>query len=550
MEADRNGVSGTMSPPVGTSGPGKRKRSDDGTLDAPPARLSSGSSSSKNQAGPVGIDYLSRRLSEDVLLVSKDDSMPQIDDLITKYEGIVHRHESMASNMGVKLLGQTLINRFEKIFHAPVKVIQTNSKEATSVSWADVAEFCEVKPREFILNTVRNGDQFCQFWIKGCRVEISEEDFDLIKSGRPQKILPPQPVPEDEERELGTLQVLMESLQEVIGLADAVSGRARMLNQRLRERKNTTMSRKPITVTVNGASPANTGNADFARPSPNTNGTEDASGPAVGDTHRQSPSPSLGFVAVNSRNSTQPNGSVPKDASPIGRVSPELQSYLLQRFTSLRQANQSKSTQPTPRATLTPTSKVRHSVDTMEHADHLLNTISSVPISGASPTTLTAGRGSPSHADGGGEPFKAKMVALVDSLNKGDRIDPPCDRCRRLPNMECRKNLTACMGCTRKHARCAWTKVTEDELNRSRSVSLDGKVKETKEGQPVEDADDEAGSGHDATEQVEIEGEREKERAEEREREYEPEKEQKKMESLGEGKENTVPVMDTEMVSV
>ena len=55
------------------------------------------------------------------------------------------------------------------------------------------------------------------------------------------------------------------------------------------------------------------------------------------------------------------------------------------------------------------------------------------------------------------------MVVRVERLEKGDVIEPPCDRCRRL-RMECQKNLTACMGCTRKHAKCSWKDVKEDEL--------------------------------------------------------------------------------------
>ena len=63
--------------------------------------------------------------------------------------------------------------------------------------------------------------------------------------------------------------------------------------------------------------------------------------------------------------------------------------------------------------------------------------------------------------DGG--PHKAEMVSRMESLHRGDRILPPCDRCRRL-HMDCLKNLTACMGCTKKHAKCSWKDVTEVEL--------------------------------------------------------------------------------------
>ena len=48
-------------------------------------------------------------------------------------------------------------------------------------------------------------------------------------------------------------------------------------------------------------------------------------------------------------------------------------------------------------------------------------------------------------------------------MRRGERVLPPCDRCRRL-HMDCLKNLTACMGCTKKHAKCAWRDVRSDEL--------------------------------------------------------------------------------------
>lgn len=68
----------------------------------------------------------------------------------------------------------------------------------------------------------------------------------------------------------------------------------------------------------------------------------------------------------------------------------------------------------------------------------------------------------PQDKDDGG-PFKAEMVHRMESLAKGERILPPCDRCRRL-HMDCLKNLTACMGCTKKHAKCSWREVREIEL--------------------------------------------------------------------------------------
>jgi hypothetical protein len=68
----------------------------------------------------------------------------------------------------------------------------------------------------------------------------------------------------------------------------------------------------------------------------------------------------------------------------------------------------------------------------------------------------------PQEKDDGG-PFKSEMVHRMEALGKGERILPPCDRCRRL-HMDCLKNLTACMGCTKKHAKCSWREVREGEL--------------------------------------------------------------------------------------
>ena len=55
------------------------------------------------------------------------------------------------------------------------------------------------------------------------------------------------------------------------------------------------------------------------------------------------------------------------------------------------------------------------------------------------------------------------VTARVEKLSRGDAIIPPCDRCRRL-KMPCIKHQTACQGCTKKHARCVWDQMTEDEL--------------------------------------------------------------------------------------
>ncbi|KAH7089788.1 hypothetical protein FB567DRAFT_547347 [Paraphoma chrysanthemicola] len=54
-----------------------------------------------------------------------------------------------------------------------------------------------------------------------------------------------------------------------------------------------------------------------------------------------------------------------------------------------------------------------------------------------------------------GRLFEIEMVRRVEVTPRGERILPPCDRCRRL-HIDCVKNLTACLGCTRKHEKCSW----------------------------------------------------------------------------------------------
>ena len=57
----------------------------------------------------------------------------------------------------------------------------------------------------------------------------------------------------------------------------------------------------------------------------------------------------------------------------------------------------------------------------------------------------------------------ALMKQYVSSLKKGEKVEPPCDRCREA-DVECRINKTSCSRCARRHDRCVWTKVEVDEL--------------------------------------------------------------------------------------
>lgn len=166
------------------------------------------------------INYLARQYNDNLPLVSADDTLPSILRLIGDYDGVLQRHESIAGNLGACPLGPILVKRFERLFDNPPRVLKSNGKEGTQVTWLDVVEFAKNKPEQFNLEKTRNGVRVCQIYIKQCRVEISEEDYVLIASGMPQKMIPPQPISEDEEKELGSLEILEKKLAHIIQLAD------------------------------------------------------------------------------------------------------------------------------------------------------------------------------------------------------------------------------------------------------------------------------------------------------------------------------------------
>lgn len=97
----------------------------------------------------------------------------------------------------------------------------------------------------------------------------------------------------------------------------------------------------------------------------------------------------------------------------------------------------------------------------------------STPASGP-----VSARHSTSFGEGG--IFRAEMIARVEALARGERVYPPCDRCRRL-RMDCVKNLTACVGCTKKHAKCAWKDVNEEEVRQDPGAYLDQTMEATQE---------------------------------------------------------------------
>ncbi|KAF9890370.1 hypothetical protein FE257_006038 [Aspergillus nanangensis] len=435
----------------------------------------------KTHSNHLQINYLARQYPDNLPLVSVDDNMSSIVHLIGEYDGVLHRHESIAGNLGACPLGPILIKRFERLFDGPPRVLKSHGKDSPNVTWLDVVEFAKSKPEQFNLEKSRNGVRVCQFYTKQCRVEISEEDYVLIASGMPQKMIPPQPIIEDEEKELGALEILEKNLQQITQIADQVSARARQLNHRLKNRRTAIVTRRENDASLHSQHQQH----QHQRRSISPTWRDATGGQLNGNGHTSAHSPS-GFVAVNAsrsaggeiaaeesslssqflfshpntENVTIINGTSIKGASPTTRAE------LMKKFftTQDRQAQSHEETsgsqnrqssRPRPRAS--------------DATDYSIFTPAPTTVAiPSTPSSLLPPPKSQQHEKDDGGPFKLEMVTRMEELQRGERIIPPCDRCRRL-HMDCLKNLTACMGCTKKHAKCSWKDVKEDELQELRS---------------------------------------------------------------------------------
>ncbi|KAL1963559.1 hypothetical protein VTN77DRAFT_8004 [Rasamsonia byssochlamydoides] len=455
--------------------PHKRPRSPSGDFQANAAKVP------KTQSNHLQINYLARQYPDNLPLVSTEDNLPNILRLIGEYDGVLQRHESIAGNLGACPLGPILMKRFERLFDGPPRVLKSHSKEGTTVTWLDVIEFAKNKPEQFNLEKTRNGVRVCQFYTKQSRVEISEEDYVLIASGMPQKLIPPQPIDEDEEKELGALEILEKNLQQIIQMADSAAARARQLTYRLKNRRTAIISRRE----------SERRQKNSQSPSWHDNGPSEAGG-ANGNGYSNPQSPPSGFVAVNANNNRSAAGDGSDDhhntlssqfmfshpntdnitiinGTSIKGASPTTRAELMKKFftTADRQARgyppEGEST-PAQYSRQSSRPRPRGADGAADYAGGVYGGAAGTVAIPNTPSSLLPQPKSANHyeRDDGG-PYKMEMVARMEELQRGERILPPCDRCRRL-HMDCLKNLTACMGCTKKHAKCSWKDVKEEEL--------------------------------------------------------------------------------------
>jgi len=245
-----------------------------------------------------------------------------------------------------------------------------------------------------------------------------------------------------------------------------VSARARQLSYRLKNRRTAIVSRRQNDASLKSRSGADVWRDANGRGS--TNGHSSNTSPsgfaAVNVNRREAeseehpPSSQFTFSHSNTENVTIINGTSIKGASPTTRAE------LMKKFftTADRHARgYEEATGPAnPQTQSQPLPWPRGS----DPVDYSIAPAATTPVAipGTPSSLLPPPKTTPSEKDDGG-PFKLEMVARMEELGRGERVIPPCDRCRRL-HMDCLKNLTACMGCTKKHAKCSWRDVKEEEL--------------------------------------------------------------------------------------
>lgn len=248
-----------------------------------------------------------------------------------------------------------------------------------------------------------------------------------------------------------------------------VSARARQLNHRLKNRKNAIINRreKEGIVAEGSTKGSSARGADMGPLAYNTNGRR-----------RSSVSPSSGFVAVNSRQSDQESyaqelSRTAINGAPAHGASEATRADLLGKFFTTNERavpiveyeeSPRRASIATPRNSSAKARNIKPATgEPMDFSNTIiLNSTSPVPIPNTPIMLLPYNKPANEKSDDSG-PYKAEMVTRMDVLQRGDRVVPPCDRCRRL-HMDCLKNLTACMGCTRKHAKCSWKDVNDEEL--------------------------------------------------------------------------------------
>ncbi|EHK22605.1 uncharacterized protein TRIVIDRAFT_71258 [Trichoderma virens Gv29-8] len=398
--------------------PHKRKRDleDDGSHPAHHRHPSMQSSSSLALMAPESVVNFVTRPNAPLLsfLPGDVETFNDLIYLVNEYDAVLDRKESMAANLGAKLTGPRFLRGLERFFEGPIKILSANIYH--QITWLEIVTYAKTNPEAFTVMPLPSGSRCCRFVYNGVQAEIIEDDWRLISSGALDRFPLEYTFEEDEAAELATLEILEQRASYLHRKADELAGRAHLLHQRLEIRIRDVARRQQLL------------DAGTSCSAPSSSGSS---------------SSSSSFQAIN-----QPQR--PVIANP-GSAPPNIHTDLLHQFSVAAMQN-GPPQGPPPGYHAQPAS----------------------PNAGpAAGQTLTAASNSKSIAtmalsqvalpgDPANEVHRPLVLQKTDTLNKGEIIFPPCDRCRRL-RLQCVKHLTACRGCTKKHARCNWRNVTDEE---------------------------------------------------------------------------------------
>ncbi|CAI4218255.1 unnamed protein product [Parascedosporium putredinis] len=285
------------------------------------------------------------------------------------------------------------------------------------VRWADIIHHARSNPTNFSTVVLPGGGRICRFTLKGVQVEVSEDDWRLIATGAMNNLIPQGPTEEDENAELATVDILEKRLESLARTAEEVTRSANRLVHALRGRRSGIVEQM------------------MQQPQQPQQGQQPQSGGATG------------FQAVNrrKRKNSMRGG--------IGLESGDLHAELLQQFSS-----------PSPSPSMY--TRPIYAIQPGPAQGHIQVSTATATGQGAPPgaymmASPTARR--ESAAEDAEALHRPLITSMIETLGKGDEIVPACDRCKRL-KVECVKHLTACQGCTKKHAKCTWRMATEEEI--------------------------------------------------------------------------------------
>ena len=359
---------------------------------------------------------------------------------VNAVSGVLARHESLAMNLGANLNGPRVVKAMEAMFEGGIVTSEVvpphrpfqdsrNMPARPPPRWFEILNFIKSNPGECTLMTAPDGHRVCQFVMNNTDVRITEGDWRMIMSSVLDRftLLPAHPLDEDEDAEIATLEILDHRVQALIKQADEVARKARQLSYHLVGRRNginARRSQQPSHQPLGGGG----GEGNFQ---------------TINQQHMRASHPNAAY---------------------------DLRSDLLQQFSGPGTSNITTPTLPSPaepsrHRTIAPISTAQHTPTTTGHPS---------PVQPSNPPSTSTAPLAPrrlSSVDRALQfvnPETAPLIALittrVEKLSKGGEIQPACDRCRRL-RISCIKNLTACQGCTKKHAKCSWKMLTPEEIN-------------------------------------------------------------------------------------